>query len=1003
MSDTVPSSLPIARSSRRARRSPSRALARLLAVALVAFAAPLVPWTAAPSAAATVLPSIDGFKSIEAGQHHTCGIDDDRDLWCWGENEDGQLGNGTTTDAVLPTKVVTAGTPLAGKDIDEVSAGSGHTCAVTSDQVTACWGKNDLGQLGNGAGLPASDQTLPAAVTVVGTPLDGKAIGSISAGHIHTCATTTDGVAVCWGQGSNGSLGNGGSANRSTPTAVTTAGTPLAGKAIDTITAGYFHTCFVAVDGTLACSGSNFRGGLGLALATTSSLVPVSPATAGTVLAGKAINLVSAGRYNTCVVATDQTKACWGSNAQGELGNGTTSVSMPVTAITVAGTALAGRQITALTSGSEHHCARLDNGASACWGENGGRAVGNGTTTDALVATAPTTSGTALAGRTIDAVTAGQFHTCALLDDAKAACWGEGGAGSLGIGAAVDRPTATSVAMDPSVPGAPAVTSLSSTTSTVTVAWTAPANTGGAFITGYRVTPYVGGVAQTTLIVTTTNSVTSTQVGGLEPFTPYRFRVAAINVAGTGADSALSTQGILLQAPPIDLPGAGYVPITPCRIVDTRIAGGPFADRQIRDYEVAGSGSAFAAQGGKANGCGVPEEAEAVEASVTAVSPDDSGFFRAWPTGESMPNATFMNFDRGMDITNTGSIAIGLAGKGPQLRARNFGGRAHYVIDLQGYYLVPEDLTPPADPSTTRATLRDAVDEGQTGYVAITPCRVVDTRIAGGTLADREIRDYEISGKPMDIAAQGGQAQGCAIEGEVLAVEASITAVSPDDSGFFRAWPTGQSMPNATFMNFDRGMDITNTGSIAVNTTDPDDGQLRVRNFGGRAHYVIDIQGYWTEAVDGEETPNLGPGRSLSRYQPMTPCRIVDTRLAGGTYANRAIRDHAVAGAGEVFAEQGGKAGGCAVPEGSAAVEASITAVSPADSGFFRAWPTGRSMPNATFMNFDRGMDITNTGSIAIASGPGSSDEHLRSRNFGGRAHYVVDIQGYYPGSGRDD
>ena len=131
-------------------------------------------------------------------------------------------------------------------------------------------------------------------------------------------------------------------------------------------------------------------------------------------------------------------------------------------------------------------------------------------------------------------------------------------------------------------------------------------------------------------------------------------------------------------------------------------------------------------------------------------------------------------------------------------------------------------------------------------YTPITPCRIMDTRVAGGALANREIRDVRVTGDGADFAAQGGLADGCGIPAEATAIEASITAVDPSDSGFFRAWPTGESMPNATFMNFDRGMDITNTGSITI---DPDDDQyLRIRDFGGTSHYVIDIQGYWLPA-----------------------------------------------------------------------------------------------------------------------------------------------------------
>ena len=97
---------------------------------------------------------------------------------------------------------------------------------------------------------------------------------------------------------------------------------------------------------------------------------------------------------------------------------------------------------------------------------------------------------------------------------------------------------------------------------------------------------------------------------------------------------------------------------------------------------------------------------------------------------------------------------------------------------------------------------------------------------------------------------------------------------------------------------------------------------------------------------------------------------------------------------------QGGKAGGCDIPYGTVAIEASVTSVDPADSGFFRAWPAGESMPNATFMNFDEGMDITNTGSLTIEPG---EPQHLRIRNFGGTSHYVVDLQGYFVGSSRGD
>ncbi|MCB0970753.1 MAG: hypothetical protein KDA97_04435 [Acidimicrobiales bacterium] len=220
-------------------------------------------------------------------------------------------------------------------------------------------------------------------------------------------------------------------------------------------------------------------------------------------------------------------------------------------------------------------------------------------------------------------------------------------------------------------------------------------------------------------------------------------------------------------------------------------------------------------------------------------------------------------------------------------------------------------------------------------------------------------------------------------------------------------------MPNATFMNFDQGMDITNTGAITIASPEVEGSaatnavgdHLRIRSFGGASHYVIDIQGYFSpfEPPTMETASAAGP----ARYVPIVPCRIVDTRQAGGPLADREIREVTVAGDGPAFAAQGGLAGGCDIPNGTVAIEASITAVDPADSGFFRAWPYGESLPNATFMNFDQGMDITNTGSVTISTPDFYDDtattDHLRIRNYGGTSHYVVDIQGYHFAEQLDD
>lgn len=134
-----------------------------------------------------------------------------------------------------------------------------------------------------------------------------------------------------------------------------------------------------------------------------------------------------------------------------------------------------------------------------------------------------------------------------------------------------------------------------------------------------------------------------------------------------------------------------YVPLTPCRVLDTRSGGGGIFRPGDEDaFQVSGTGPAFAAQGGKAGGCGVdPTSAVAVEASITAVTPNGAGYLRAWPTDEGMPNATFLNYSKGQSITNTGAVTLSIVFI-DDLRLKNFGASTHVVIDVQGYYAALE-------------------------------------------------------------------------------------------------------------------------------------------------------------------------------------------------------------------------------------------------------------------------------------------------------------------------
>ena len=133
-------------------------------------------------------------------------------------------------------------------------------------------------------------------------------------------------------------------------------------------------------------------------------------------------------------------------------------------------------------------------------------------------------------------------------------------------------------------------------------------------------------------------------------------------------------------------------PISPCRIVDTRLKGGPIGAGKTRPYTVRGAGAAFAKQGGKADGCGIPSAATAVQVTITAVGAIGTGYLRAYP-GSIAPNATFLNFKSGFNISNGGLVALappctrGICGD--DMRVSIHGRSTHVVIDVQGYYVKP--------------------------------------------------------------------------------------------------------------------------------------------------------------------------------------------------------------------------------------------------------------------------------------------------------------------------
>jgi alpha-tubulin suppressor-like RCC1 family protein len=199
---------------------------------------------------------LDGVSQVAAGDGHACACRNDGSVVCWGDNSQGQLGDGTTNDSSSPVPV--EGLPAS----DLLAAGDMFACAVSRDEEVWCWGMNSAGQVGSGS----TEWSVPVPERVVGL----EHVKALETGERHACAVTSDARVWCWGAGGFGQLGDSGSSDSSVPVMAAIEGQVIA------VDPGFDHTCALLLDGSVWCWGYNVLGELGNGTTTNSSIpVPV--------------------------------------------------------------------------------------------------------------------------------------------------------------------------------------------------------------------------------------------------------------------------------------------------------------------------------------------------------------------------------------------------------------------------------------------------------------------------------------------------------------------------------------------------------------------------------------------------------------------------------------------------------------------------------------------------------------------------------------------------------
>jgi alpha-tubulin suppressor-like RCC1 family protein len=336
--------------------------------------------------------------SVSVNRGFACALMTAGGVKCWGGNNYGQLGDGTTTGRTTPVDVVGLSSGAAA-----VSAGYFHACAVTTAGGVKCWGNNNSGQLGDGT---TTNRLTPA--DVVGL---SSGVAAVSAGTYYTCALMITGGVKCWGLNNSGQLGDGTTTNKPTPVDVVGLSSGVAD-----VSAGYRHTCVLMETGGVKCWGLNDRGQVGDG-STTTRLTPVDvwPLSSGVAAVSAGNSMISS---HTCALMEAGGVKCWGGNIYGALGDGTTTDKF--TPVDVAGLSSG---VANISAGAEYSCVVTTAGSIMCWGDNEYGQLGDGTTTTRLT---PVTVSGLSAGVVVVSAGPRPHHTCALMNTGGVMCWGDG-------------------------------------------------------------------------------------------------------------------------------------------------------------------------------------------------------------------------------------------------------------------------------------------------------------------------------------------------------------------------------------------------------------------------------------------------------------------------------------------------------------------------------------------------------------------------------------------------
>lgn len=393
-------------------------------------------------------------QTLSAGGYHTCALSAGGAVRCWGKGDNGRLGYGNIvnvgdSDARLPSSVGDVSVSSTNRVV-QISAGEGHTCALLDNGRVRCWGRGASGQLGYGDGNDVGDNaaTLPSDAGDVNVSATHRVV-QISTGFDFSCALLENGKVRCWGRAAEGQLGYGdyvdvGDAPSRLPSLVGDVDVS-ATDAVVQVSTGWSHACALLDNGRVRCWGRGEFGRLGYGnTADTGGTPDAVPSAVGDVNVSTTHRViqVSAGGEHTCALLENGKVRCWGHGDVGQLGYGRpdnvsdllSTLPSIMGDVSISST----ERVVQIACGLQHSCALLKSGRVRCWGSCGLGRLGYGGLVN--VGDSPGSLPISVGDVNISAtervvqISAGIFHTCALLEGGVVRCWGFGGSGALGYG-----------------------------------------------------------------------------------------------------------------------------------------------------------------------------------------------------------------------------------------------------------------------------------------------------------------------------------------------------------------------------------------------------------------------------------------------------------------------------------------------------------------------------------------------------------------------------------------